>query len=797
MNKIKNYMAVAALLLAGFTSCAVEQDSASGQNASGKGTKVTIKINNGASATTRATAGSTGTLTGADRENQITNLYAVLYKDKNSSYAYYKTFACTHDTDSGHENEYTFDVEDEAAGGVYYMYLIANPTTALKAVLDADNSGNNIDTEEDLHSYVVTPVLGPATDITTVEDFVMTSPRTQIDMKGNAETVVDGGGTGIVLTRLAVRIDIDATALNITNADAAKSTTFEITKVTMNTRYTESDLMRGGSNGLSMGTLTTASNVEFSGFTAVTDYIETNNKYWKGAIYSCENYDTSNPTILTIEGVYKHGENQALNVSQQVVFRDVVRDGSGNITSQDVIPLQRNHLYKVVLTPKYNLGALEFEKIDYAIQVVDWQNGETIKFTGDANLTHQSTPSFTVRNAVSVSGTESDGVTNPTLIYTGVENGSIFLTVTSETTGTMLECPTFNSTKYGLVASETTNDANGNLVETYKIDIDDDVAIATDYTFKISNAINTTLYREFVLKRRPKLAIEYVAERNLASYNNSTHIGVFAVDNRSESSAYWSPNTTEVSAMKNGTKVEVNGYDSKFHLPTVYEWLCVAPQWDSRPFDGTGGNDEAKRIPFGTLSNFTWTEYAKIGNTAVGGSGKSYCPGAVNICYAIRFIGTTQECAYRYEMIENLADVNPGSGHWTLIVSVKYLGPNSGADFTGSDPSVKYVANDAFWNSGEVIKKILPACGYFNPTSSTSYPVGSFSTAQLPDLGSYMSATWQNYQGTYTNHPWYFDFRHKDFGTTYPYPGVGANTVDNRPGNPDHYAMPLRLFYDE
>ncbi|MBQ6309864.1 MAG: hypothetical protein IJK82_08670, partial [Prevotella sp.] len=293
MNKIKNYMAVAALLLAGFTSCAVEQDSASGQNASGKGTKVTIKINNGASATTRATAGSTGTLTGADRENQITYLYAVLYKDKNSSYAYYKTFACTHNTDPGHENEYTFNVEDEAAGGVYYMYLIANPTTALKAVLDADNSGNNIDTEEDLHSYVVTPVLGPAPDITTVEDFVMTSPRTQIDMKGNAETVVDGGGTGIVLTRLAVRIDIDATALNITNADAAKSTTFEITKVTMNTRYTESDLMRGGSNGLSMGMLATASNVEFSGFTAVSDYIETNNKYWKGAIYSCENYDTS------------------------------------------------------------------------------------------------------------------------------------------------------------------------------------------------------------------------------------------------------------------------------------------------------------------------------------------------------------------------------------------------------------------------------------------------------------------------------------------------------------------------
>ena len=204
-------------------------------------------------------------------------------------------------------------------------------------------------------------------------------------------------------------------------------------------------------------------------------------------------------------------------MTQDVVFRDIVRDGSGNITSNDVIQILRNHLYKVVLTPKYDNGSLVFDEIGYRIQVADWQTGETVVFAGDANLTAQSTPSFTVTGALSVSGTEADGVTNPTLIYTGVDDHSVYLKVTSNTTGTMLECPTFDSTKYGLVASETTNDADGNLVETYKIDIDGDVALNTDYTFTLSNAINTSLSKTFVLKTRPKLPLEYVAEGNVKS----------------------------------------------------------------------------------------------------------------------------------------------------------------------------------------------------------------------------------------------------------------------------------------
>ena len=797
MNKIKSYMAMAALLLAGFTSCAVEQDGSSQQNTtSGNGTKVTVKINNGAAAKTRATAGATGTLPGADRENEISELYAVLYKDKNNGYAYYKTFKCTHDTDPSKTNEYTFNVEKAAAGGVYYMYLIANPTTELKTVLDADNSGGEIRTEADLYAFTVTPVLGPETDISQVKDFTMTSPRTQIDMKGDEETVVNGDGTGIVLTRLAVRIDVDASALNNSATDANKKTTFQITKVKMNTRNTQSDLMRGGAHGLAMTGLSTDTNVEFSGFTAVTDFIETDGKYWKGAIYSCENYDTSNPTILTIEGVYKHGESQSLNVSQQVEFRDVVRDGTGAITSQEVIPLQRNHLYKVVLTPKYDLGGLVFDKISYSIQVIDWQSGETLKFAGNENLTKQSTPSFTVSGALSLSGTESDGKTNPTLIYTGVENGSIFLTVTSETTGTMLECPTFNSTKYGLVASETTNDANGNLVETYKIDIDDDVAIATDYTFKISNAINTTLYREFVLKRRPKLPIEYVAKGNIVNTEENTigsvasgstkYNGKWKIDTQLlyNSTYFFNWNNANIQfgtgAMCYYENEDPSTYLS-YHIPTKAEWVGIVP----------GIKDNDNDTFYGDAS-FTQNEVAEI-NSHTRSFSSTYSSrirsGSSNwVRYAIRFndateggnnIGSTYRSAFRYyyDYVNQKVDV-----------SVIYLG-------SSSDPE-SAIFNESYWTLSEereIITRTFPACGLASGTKST------FDVWRSSSYGYAVSHYAKESVGDGTNHVVAF------FGVNSSTTNLGSlvfcgTNIWGGEGwydSKESYGRPVRLFLDE
>ena len=409
--------------------------------------------------------------------------------------------------------------------------------------------------------------------------------------------------------------------------------------------------------------------------------------------YSCENYDTSNPTILTIEGVYKHGESQSLNVSQQVEFRDVVRDGSGAITSQEVIPLQRNHLYKVVLSPKYDLGGLVFDKISYSIQVIDWQSGETLKFAGDENLTKQSTPSFTVSGALSLSGTESDGKTNPTIIYTGIDEHSVYLTVTSQTTGTMLESTTFPSTQYGLVSSATTNDANGNLVETYKIDMDNNIAVATDYTFTLSNAINTSLARTFVLKKRPKLPIEYFAEGNVRAANNAG-VWSFSMDpartqavstasgtggtNKNVTTFQWNSSDSGDNVMSEPANTLRNGITftnvpgKVYRIPSTEEWGLAVPAVDNYLYNwgstyATTGVDEVIPIAYPTSTLYTTKGYYNVVGT--------YSTWGVK-AYAIRFenaeTNNIYRCAYRY-YYERIGS----SIYGYQIIDVRYVGDDN------------------------------------------------------------------------------------------------------------------------
>ena len=64
-----------------------------------------------------------------------------------------------------------------------------------------------------------------------------------------------------------------------------------------------------------------------------------------------------------------------------------------------------------------------------------------------------------------------------------------------------MECPEFDSTKgsYGLVSRS--NDADGNLVETYEINVNENVLTNhKTFTFSINNAINTEYARTFVLR---------------------------------------------------------------------------------------------------------------------------------------------------------------------------------------------------------------------------------------------------------------------------------------------------------
>ena len=485
--------------------------------------------------------------------------------------------------------------------------------------------------------------------------------------------------------------------------------------------------------------------------------------------HSCENYDTSDPTVLTIEGIYKHGENQALNVSQQVTFRNIVRDNSGNITSQDVIPLQRNHLYNVVLTPKYDNGALVFDKIDYTIQVVDWKNGETIVFAGDANLTKQSTPSFTVTGAHSILGAESDGKTNPTLIYTGIDDHSVYLTVTSNTTGTMLECSTFPSTQYGLVSSSTTNDADGNLVETYKIDIDDNIAIETDYTFTLSNAINTSLSRTFVLKKRPKLPIEYFAAGNVRAANNAgvwsfsmdpartqiTHNGYssFADATGHNITSFLWNNTNSgdnvmcepLKSMRDGITF-TNVPNQEYRLPSAYEWAIVAPSNLNGRFFNMGssytttGFSEQVPIAYPSTTLYNVTSY--------------YTTSGYNTynakAYAIRFEcadnNNLYRCAYRYS-IEQIGNTD----YMYYIIDVKYVGVDNSI-------TLQYIQdNEATYWAVPDATLIIPTCndGGQHYWTSTQYSVEK-ATSFIADGTRYLNANIGNDGYTYGKSQWWF-----------------------------------------
>ncbi len=461
--------------------------------------------------------------------------------------------------------------------------------------------------------------------------------------------------------------------------------------------------------------------------------------------------------------MYKHGENQALTVSQNVVFKDIQRDGSGNITSQDIIPIQRNHLYKVILTPKYNNGALVFDAIDYAIQVVDWQNGETIVFAGDDNLTAQSTPSFTVTGAHSLRGAESDGKTNPTLIYTGVDEHSIYLTVTSATTGTMLESTTFPSNQYGPVSSATTNDDAGNLVETYKIDIDDNIPNNVDYTFTLSNAINTSLSRTFVLKKRPKLPIEYFAAGNLKTTKNTTtnqweyemlpartivqnNMNGTGGAGKDTYALAW--NSEQMTAPQSGITFKNDNSGQEYRVPTVYEWAFVAVQnpSDARAICQTGSgyiNGTTERVPLEYPSSSNLIN-VKSYYDVVGSIPTPY-QSFTHVIYAIKFEEETithnlYRCAYRYRL-EVAGNTTASSGSGTIatgywVVDVVYIGDNTNIDLA----YIKNASNSSMWDNPDATL-VLPAfaAGHCHYHSST---IGSnnYNQSVVLNLGYYIDS---------------------------------------------------------
>ncbi|SEF74632.1 hypothetical protein SAMN05216354_1483 [Xylanibacter ruminicola] len=308
----------------------------------------------------------------------------------------------------------------------------------------------------------------------------------------------------------------------------------------------------------------------------------------------------------------------------------------------------------------------------------------------------------------------------------------------------MLECPTFPSTQYGLVSSSTTNDADGNLVETYKIDIDDNIALITEYTFTISNAINTSLARTFVLKKRPKLPLEYMAKGNIRSLTQTN--GYWVIDNELHglSSAYfnWSTATTNFgtddgtgfnrfSAPCSYTDPDTGETTTgNYHMPTINEWYGILPSSGVQVFrvsqntNTTESNELKTVIGQNVLQGYS-SQFYRTWSTTYD-----------DVTYALRFMndpvyGNSYRCAYRYQFLW------PSSAQYAkYVVSCIYV---------GDDPTITSV-NDvkaAFWantNGKEIITRTI-TCTSSSPAGQRDTGAGSGSGYSLPYNTSYRSST--------------------------------------------------------
>ena len=224
--------------------------------------------------------------------------------------------------------------------------------------------------------------------------------------------------------------------------------------------------------------------------------------------------------------------------------------------------------------------------------------------------------------------------------------------------------------------------------------------------------------------QRPKMALEYVAEYNIApdgvSFVN-THgndmSGRFSVEDA----------RAKFSADQNFT---VNGI--KYHLPSITEWRSIVSDFGKIRFNAKPGyitNDYAEEITLGNETKVYKADYRSVRLSEQ----SWYKEG---IAYGLRFKDESnmQLSAWRYELSNNNTETqNPGTIYnQIMIVTQRYLGP----DFKGT---IDDIANEEFWNTnnGDDVVRKFPAAG----SSLTSYHVDGYycSTSKI-ETGDYQGA---------------------------------------------------------
>lgn len=528
---IHKVLAASVLMMLGLVACTSDSVvSSNNDRQAGEARQVKFSINTGVKSTTRATAATAADVTALERENTVNKLYAVVFKPSAANTLKPGDFSKTYEvtlTGAGTDNQTyssaTFKMDDD---GLYYMYLVANPGTALEKNLTNDTGASaplvaGTSTVNDFFTLVETD-RNPNDNSAT--NFLMTSNVVQVDIQGDGATdLTNGGSRYIELKRAAARIDIDATAID----------GFELISVQFVNRHPASVMVNTGTDNALTGENSTSTTNPTYTKPAVDDTYSFTDK-WLAGIYGYENHkeaaagDETGITQLII-----NGKLNGIAVSQTVDFysKEETSPGSGTY-AYTTIPLNRNTLYYVKLKPKATPDA--YAPLAYTIQVANWRTGETIVFAGE-NLAKACKPELVSikqqlwdeTNGVWADATD---LTLTTASLDVVDNGTprtvtdgknamikyetvrLAIKVKAGTTGCNIECPELDETlsgaastyhtgvtgadKKGLFEGEQSNplktyDDNGDMYQTWYVQISANTNDLQKYNFTLTNQLNS------------------------------------------------------------------------------------------------------------------------------------------------------------------------------------------------------------------------------------------------------------------------------------------------------------------
>ena len=754
--------------------------------------EVKFAVNMGQRASRRATTNGANdaTVTAETRENTIAKMYAVtFYPDETNNLQpgkFYKAFQVQGltDTSTGRDNsEYTFNFKMEK-GGLFYMYLVANPGTTLEGHLtngggsDLVSGTSTCATFEGLLEEDSDPI---STDDpynqANITNFLMTSKPVQVDIKGTAAT--DLTANPIELTRAAVRIDIDCSALG---------SDFVLTQVVFKNRKKQTVLF---SDAIPAATPTQDDTKTYTKPALLADFITANT--WKAGIYAYENLKTatqeqaasetvgSTLTTVTVIGTLK-----GIAVTHNVEFWSKTSTDPAPAT-YSTIQLRRNHLYEIKLTKKDVPD--QYAQLSHSISVVDWTTGTEVEWAGD-NLAQKNTPEILevkkyiwddgesdYGDAVTVNTSEIS--TNNLMASVGNKKMKLTIKVKAGSTGANIKCPALGN--LGEITNVSTPekdyDADGNILQTWTVTLvanASKTAAKTNYdpiVFNIYNQLDATAAT--TLKLNPiemqQNALWWVAEYNLstikgakdgannvASASSTTFMTTHSIYAQGSNSTYANTfNFTDAGLTATGGTGVMDGY----HLPTFDEQISIVPM--NNPSTGSDGTNI-----FGIGNTDPASPYSFVeqpcnigGNTVNAGTGTSYMykVSTGNEVYAVRFIGTDYASAWHYKwdsspcnglLIESyLVDVADAAAAQTLLLTLatSFTALESGT-YNGSSTKANLRPTDTDATDEGYCQRFLPACGYCNGATGTA-------TNFQGSLGFYWSATAKD-----SSYGWHWDF---------------------------------------